>query len=61
VLFELATDPPGFAIDEAAEKLGESLKLPPWLEPHRKEIENSLPRIHVKKLQEVHQNGRSAS
>jgi glyoxalase family protein len=49
VLFELATDPPGFAIDEPAERLGESLKLPPWLEPHRKEIEHALPPIQVHK------------
>jgi glyoxalase family protein len=61
VLFELATDPPGFAIDEPAEKLGESLKLPPWLEPHRKEIENSLPPIHLQKPHEVYPGGRSAS
>ena len=49
VLFELATDPPGFAIDEPAERLGESLKLPPWLEPHRAKIEHALPPIQVYK------------
>ena len=49
VLFELATDPPGFAIDEPVETLGESLKLPPWLEPHRKEIEHALPPIQLHK------------
>jgi len=43
VLFELATDGPGFAVDEAPEHLGESLVLPPWLEPHRGEIETVLP------------------
>jgi glyoxalase family protein len=43
VLFELATDGPGFAVDESPEKLGESLVLPPWLEPHRGEIEAVLP------------------
>jgi glyoxalase family protein len=48
VLFELATDPPGFAIDEPAERLGERLKLPPWLEPHRKEIEHTLPPIQIR-------------
>jgi glyoxalase family protein len=42
VLFELATDGPGFAVDEAPEHLGESLVLPPWLEPHRKAIEAAL-------------------
>jgi glyoxalase family protein len=43
VLFELATDGPGFAVDEAAESLGESLVLPPWLEPERSAIEAALP------------------
>ncbi len=43
VLFELATDGPGFAVDEAPEHLGESLVLPPFLEPHRAEIERVLP------------------
>lgn len=49
VLFELATDPPGFAIDEPAEKLGEALKLPTWLEPNRKRIEQVLPPIQLHK------------
>ncbi len=43
VLFELATDGPGFGVDEAREKLGESLVLPPWLEPNRAAIESALP------------------
>lgn len=47
VLFELATNPPGFAIDEPVEHLGESLKLPPQYEPERAEIEAVLPRIHL--------------
>lgn len=47
VLFEVATDPPGFAADEAAEHLGESLKLPPWLEERRGEIEEVLAPIRV--------------
>jgi glyoxalase family protein len=42
-LFEIATDGPGFAIDESAESLGERLILPPWLEPSRPEIEAVLP------------------
>jgi glyoxalase family protein len=42
VLFEIATDGPGFATDEPAEKLGENLALPPFLEPRRKEIEAGL-------------------
>jgi glyoxalase family protein len=45
VLFELATDGPGFAVDEAPEHLGEALVLPPWLEPHREEIEEVLPAL----------------
>lgn len=43
VLFEIATDPPGFAIDESVAELGSALKLPPWLEPSRAEIESVLP------------------
>jgi glyoxalase family protein len=49
VLFELATDPPGFAIDEPVERLGETLKLPTWLEPNRKSIEQVLPPIQLHK------------
>jgi glyoxalase family protein len=45
VLFEIATDQPGFAIDEPVEKLGTKLGLPPHLEPHRAEIEAALPRL----------------
>ena len=43
VLFELATDGPGFAVDEDPAHLGESLVLPPWLEPERTAIEAVLP------------------
>ena len=42
-LFEVATDGPGFAVDESPEALGERLILPPWLEPRRAEIEAALP------------------
>jgi glyoxalase family protein len=42
VLFEIATDGPGFAVDEEAEHLGEALALPPFLEPRRREIEANL-------------------
>jgi glyoxalase family protein len=45
VLFEIATDPPGFAFDESPETLGEALKLPPWLESRRNVIENLVPPI----------------
>jgi glyoxalase family protein len=43
VLFEIATDPPGFAVDEPLKKLGASLKLPSQYEPIRSKIEKSLP------------------
>jgi glyoxalase family protein len=43
VLFELATDGPGFAVDERADALGERLVLPPWLERERAAIERALP------------------
>ncbi len=42
-LFEVATDGPGFAVDEDPARLGERLILPPWLETHRAEIERALP------------------
>ena len=44
-LFEIATDDPGFAIDEPREALGASLMLPPWYEPNRARIEAALPRL----------------
>ncbi len=43
VLFELATDQPGFTVDEPAATLGSQLKLPDWLEPARERIEAALP------------------
>jgi glyoxalase family protein len=43
VLFEIATDIPGFAVDEPVEALGRDLELPNFLEPRRKEIEGLLP------------------
>ena len=46
ILFEIATDPPGFTADEPLEELGKSLKLPPWLESYRARIETVLPPIH---------------
>jgi glyoxalase family protein len=45
ILFEIATDPPGFATDESVEHLGEHLKLPPWLEPSRDDLERRLPKL----------------
>jgi glyoxalase family protein len=47
VLFEIATDPPGFTLDEKLEELGTHLRLPPWLESARSQIEEILPRIQV--------------
>jgi glyoxalase family protein len=49
VLFEIATDPPGFATDEPLEHLGSSLKLPPRLERVRPELERLLPPIELPK------------
>jgi len=47
VLFEIATDEPGFATDEPLLELGRKLKLPPWLEPNREQIQQALPEIRV--------------
>ena len=46
VLFEVATDGPGFLVDETDASLGGELKLPPWLESHRGEIARALPPLH---------------
>lgn len=46
VLFELATDNPGFAVDEPIDALGKALKLPAQYERHRHEIEKILPRLY---------------
>ena len=46
VLFEIATDQPGFAIDEPVETLGAKLSLPPRLEPLRTDIEAALPKLN---------------
>lgn len=47
VLFEIATDPPGFTVDEAETELGTHLMLPPWLEPRRVELERNLPPLRL--------------
>ena len=52
VLFEIATDPPGFTFDETVEELGSGLRLPPWLEPERKQIETILPVVEVREVTE---------
>lgn len=47
VLFEIATDIPGFDVDEPFDELGSNLKLPAWYEKHRDEIEKRLPELNV--------------
>lgn len=47
VLFEIATDQPGFTIDESVDSLGTALKLPSWLEPRRQQLERVLPPIDI--------------
>lgn len=51
ILFEIATDPPGFSVDEQTEKLGEKLMLPSWFESERVELEQTLPDIKVRVLE----------
>jgi glyoxalase family protein len=46
-LLEVATDQPGFSVDEPLLELGRALKLPPWLEPDREQIERALPALHL--------------
>jgi len=53
VLFEIATDPPGFTADESVESLGSSLRLPVWLEPERKKIEEILPPVEVREVEQL--------
>ena len=53
ILFEIATNPPGFAVDEKPEELGTHLVLPPWLEPTRKDIEKVLPQVQLPKREKV--------
>ncbi len=50
VLFEIATDTPGFTIDESVADLGSGLRLPPWLEPQREQIAASLAPVTVKPI-----------
>ena len=47
VLFEIATDAPGFDVDEPLLELGRHLKLPPWLEPNREQIAAALPPLQL--------------
>ncbi len=52
VLFEIATDPPGFGADEPIDHLGEQLKLPPWLESRRSAIEEQLVDLRLPSVSE---------
>jgi glyoxalase family protein len=45
VLFEIATDNPGFSVDEPVEELGKNLKLPAQYEQYRSSLENTLPKL----------------
>ncbi len=45
ILFEIATDAPGFTVDEIPDSLGQKLQLPPRFEPMRAEIEAKLPKV----------------
>jgi glyoxalase family protein len=47
VLFEIATDNPGFTVDQPADQLGKKLMLPPWLEKYRGEIEEAVPPVKL--------------
>ncbi len=47
VLFEIATDGPGFTLDESPESLGQALQLPPWMESDRAELEKVLPPLRL--------------
>jgi glyoxalase family protein len=47
ILFEIATDPPGFSVDEAQDELGSHLVLPAWLEPQRERLEAVLPPLRL--------------
>lgn len=53
VLFEIATDAPGFYYDEPVAEMGSALKLPPWLEAQRAEIERGLPVFERRPVQKV--------
>ena len=51
ILFEIATDPPGFTVDEPLESLGQKLVLPAWLEPSRTELSGILPKLEIRETQ----------
>jgi glyoxalase family protein len=47
ILFEIATDSPGFTVDEVPEDLGSKLVLPAWLEPERAKLQTVLPQLQL--------------
>jgi len=51
ILFEIATDSPGFAVDEPMNELGQKLMLPSWFESKREELEKTLPSVEVRVLE----------
>ena len=53
VLFEIATDLPGFLIDQKLEDLGQKLVLPKWLEPRREYLEKALPSINISNIDQT--------
>ncbi|MFD1644294.1 ring-cleaving dioxygenase [Haloarchaeobius litoreus] len=57
VLFEIATNGPGFTADESVEDLGSGLKLPPWLEGDRERIEANLAPLSVRETEQVTDGG----
>jgi len=61
VLFEIATDPPGFAVDEDPGHLGEHLKLPAQYEGLRDEIEARLPPLAVGKFRHLYLDGETSN
>jgi glyoxalase family protein len=54
VLFEIATDPPGFTVDEPADKLGGMLALPDQFEPIREELARRLPMLRLPGEEQTH-------
>ncbi|MDP1676939.1 MAG: ring-cleaving dioxygenase [Bacteroidota bacterium] len=53
VLYEIASDNPGFTVDEPLDQLGTHLMLPPWYEIHREKIERTLPPISIPTFNEI--------
>jgi len=52
ILFEIATDAPGFKVDEPLDRLGERIMLPSWFEPKREELEAMLAPVEVREMEE---------